>query len=109
MHERINTTLQKAKEIRRIVDKMVTLGKRGDLHARRQAAEYLFDDAATAKVFSDLATRFKNRNGGYTRILKRGPKRVGDSADQAIIEFVDFNFGETEKTEKKPKEDAKKA
>ena len=101
LFERINTTLQKAKEIRRIVEKMVTLGKRGDLHARRQAADYLFDDSATDKVFSDLAKRFKDRSGGYTRILKRSP-RFGDGAQQAIIEFVDYDFGtETKKADAK--------
>lgn len=89
LHERIDTTLQKAKEVRSLVEKMITLGKRGDLHARRQAASFFFDDDAVAKVFSGLASRFKERNGGYTRILKRG-FRVGDSADLATIELVDF-------------------
>lgn len=89
LHERIDTTVQRAKEIRSLVEKMVTLGKRGDLHARRAAASYLFDDAAVAKLFGDLATRFKSRSGGYTRILKRGV-RVGDSAQLATLEFVDF-------------------
>lgn len=89
LHERVDTTVQKAKEIRSLVEKMVTLGKRGDLHARRTAASYLFDDAAVAKLFGDLATRFKTRNGGYTRILRRGV-RVGDSAELATLEFVDF-------------------
>lgn len=89
LHERIDTTLQKAKEVRSLVEKMITLGKRGDLHARRQAASFFFDDAAVSKVFSGLASRFKERNGGYTRILKKG-FRVGDSADLATLEFVDF-------------------
>lgn len=89
LHERIDTTLQKAKEVRSVVEKMITLGKRGDLHARRQAGSYLFDDAAVAKLFEGLATRFKDRNGGYTRILKKG-FRVGDSADLATLELVDF-------------------
>lgn len=89
LHERVDTTVQKAKEIRSLVEKMITLGKRGDLHARRTAASYLFDDAAVAKLFGDLAGRFKTRNGGYTRILKRGV-RVGDSAQLATLEFVDF-------------------
>lgn len=89
LHERIDTTVQRAKEIRSIVEKMITLGKRGDLHARRAAAGYLFDDAAVSKLFSDLAGRFKARNGGYTRILKRGV-RVGDSAELATLELVDF-------------------
>jgi large subunit ribosomal protein L17 len=90
LHERIDTTVQKAKEVRSLVEKMITLGKRGDLHARRQADSFFFDDAAVAKVFSGLASRFKDRNGGYTRILKRG-FRVGDSADLATLEFVDFD------------------
>jgi large subunit ribosomal protein L17 len=89
LHERIDTTLQKAKEVRSLVEQMITLGKRGDLHARRQADSFLFDDEAVSKVFGGLATRFKERNGGYTRILKRG-FRVGDSADLATLEFVDF-------------------
>jgi large subunit ribosomal protein L17 len=89
LHERIDTTLQKAKEVRSLVEKMITLGKRGDLHARRQADSFFFDDAAVAKVFDGLASRFKGRTGGYTRILKRG-FRVGDSADLATLEFVDF-------------------
>lgn len=95
LHERIDTTVQKAKEIRSLVEKMVTLGKRGDLHARRTAASYLFDDAAVVKLFGDLAGRFKTRNGGYTRILKRGV-RVGDSAQLATLEFVDFAPKKTE-------------
>ncbi len=89
LHERIDTTLQKAKEVRSFVEKMITLGKRGDMHARRQADSFFFDDAAVKKVFEALAPRFKERTGGYTRILKRG-FRVGDSADLATIEFVDF-------------------
>ena len=88
LHERIETTVPKAKELRGIVDRMITLGKRGDLHARRQAASYLFDDAAVSKVFSDLADRFRNRPGGYTRILKKG-FRFGDGADMALLELVD--------------------
>lgn len=97
LHERVDTTVQKAKEIRSLVEKMITLGKRGDLHARRTAASYLFDDAAVAKLFGDLAGRFKTRNGGYTRILKRGI-RVGDSAQLATLEFVDFAPKKTEST-----------
>jgi large subunit ribosomal protein L17 len=89
MHERIETTLPKAKELRGIVEKMITLGKRGDLHARRSAASYLFNDEVVAKVFSDLAKRFETRPGGYTRILKKG-FRFGDGADMALLELVDF-------------------
>lgn len=91
LHERIDTTLAKAKEIRSIVEKIVTLGKRGDLHARRQVASYLFDKEATKKVFADLASRFKERPGGYLRILKQGA-RASDSAQLATIEFVDYSF-----------------
>lgn len=89
LHERIETTVPKAKELRGLVDKMITLGKRGDLHARRQAAAYLFDDEAVKKVFANLAPRFKDRNGGYTRILRKGP-RFGDGAEMAFLELVDF-------------------
>jgi large subunit ribosomal protein L17 len=88
-HERIETTVPKAKELRGIVDRMITLGKRGDLHSRRLASSYLFDDDAVKKVFDDLAARFKNRPGGYTRILKTG-YRFGDGADMAFLELVDF-------------------
>jgi len=92
VHERIETTVPKAKELRSIVDKMITLGKRGDLHARRQAASYLFSDEAVKKVFSDLASRFKDRPGGYTRILRKG-YRFGDGADMAFLELVDYEQG----------------
>lgn len=88
-HERIETTVPKAKEIRGIVERMITLGKRGDLHSRRQAAAYLFDDETVRKVFADLASRFKDRPGGYTRIIKKG-FRFGDGADMALLELVDF-------------------
>ncbi|SME88725.1 50S ribosomal protein L17 [Pseudobacteriovorax antillogorgiicola] len=88
-HESITTTLPKAKELRSVVEKMVTLGKKGGLHNQRQAASYLFDKAAVSKVFQDLAPRFKDRPGGYLRILKRGV-RFGDGAKLATIEFVDF-------------------
>ena len=87
-HEQITTTLPKAKELRRVADKMVTLGKRGTLHARRRAFSYLRDDDAVTKLFSSLADRYKERNGGYTRVLKTG-YRFGDSAPIAIIELVD--------------------
>jgi len=105
LHERIETTVPKAKELRGIVDRMITLGKRGDLHARRQAAGYLFNDDAVSKVFGDLAERFKNRPGGYTRILKKG-FRFGDGADMAFLELVDYAVAGTESAEKpkaKPK------
>jgi len=87
-HEQIVTTLPKAKELRRIADKLVTLGKRGDLHARRQALSVIKDRALVEKLFSTLAERYAERPGGYTRVLKAG-FRYGDSAPMAIIELVD--------------------
>jgi len=87
-HEQIKTTLPKAKELRRYADRMITLGKRGSLHARRQAFAFLRDDDAVAKLFAGLAERYKERPGGYTRVLKAG-FRHGDSAPMAMIELVD--------------------
>ena len=87
-HEQIKTTLPKAKELRRVTDKMITLGKRGTLHARRRAFSYLRDDGAVAKLFGVLSERYKERSGGYTRVLKAG-FRYGDSAPMAVIELVD--------------------
>ena len=87
-HEQIKTTLPKAKELKRIMDKLITLGKRGDLHARRQAAAQLKQDAYVAKLFEVLGPRYTERSGGYTRVLKAG-FRYGDMAPMAIIEFVD--------------------
>lgn len=88
VHEQIKTTLPKAKELRSIADKMITLGKRGTLHTRRQAFSYLRDDTALSKLFGTLAERYKDRNGGYTRVLKAG-FRYGDNAPVAVIELVD--------------------
>jgi large subunit ribosomal protein L17 len=87
-HEQIKTTLPKAKELKSIVDKLITLGKRGDLHARRQAAAQLKQDSHVAKLFEILGPRYKERAGGYTRVLKAG-FRYGDMAPMAIIELVD--------------------
>ena len=87
-HERVQTTDAKAKEVRKLCDKMITLGKRGDLHARRQAAAVIRDNSVTAKVFDELATRYKERPGGYTRIVKLGTRR-GDAASVSIIELVE--------------------
>ncbi len=87
-HEQIKTTLPKAKDLRRVVDRLITLGKRGDLHARRQAFSVLRDDATTAKLFGDLAERYKERPGGYTRVLKAG-FRYGDMAPMGLIELVE--------------------
>ena len=87
-HEQITTTLPKAKELRRVADKMITLGKRGTLHTRRQAFSFLRDDEAVLKLFGTLADRYKERSGGYTRVLKAG-YRYGDNAPMAVIELVD--------------------
>ena len=87
-HEQIKTTLPKAKELRPIVEKLITLGKRGDLHARRLAASRLKQDQHVAKLFEVLGPRFADRKGGYVRIMKAG-FRYGDMAPMAIIEFVD--------------------
>jgi large subunit ribosomal protein L17 len=87
-HEQIITTLPKAKDLRPVVEKLVTLGKRGDLHARRQAIAQIKDVALVKKLFEVLGPRYKDRNGGYTRVLKAG-FRFGDNAPMAVIEFVD--------------------
>jgi large subunit ribosomal protein L17 len=87
-HEQIVTTLPKAKDLRPVVEKLVTLGKRGDLHARRQAIAQIKDVALVGKLFDVLGPRYKDRNGGYTRVLKAG-FRYGDNAPLAVIEFVD--------------------
>jgi large subunit ribosomal protein L17 len=87
-HEQITTTLPKAKELRPVVEKLITLGKRGDLHARRQAVSQIRDVAMVKKLFDVLGPRYKERNGGYCRILKAG-YRYGDNAAVAVIEFVD--------------------
>src|SRR5262249_56336450 len=87
-HEQITTTLPKAKDLRPVVEKLVTLGKRGDLHARRQAIAQMRDLAMVKKLFEVLGPRYKDRDGGYTRVLKAG-FRYGDSAPVAVIEFVD--------------------
>jgi len=87
-HEQIVTTLPKAKDLRPVVEKLVTLGKRGDLHARRQAIAQMRDLAMVKKLFEVIGPRYKERNGGYTRVMKAG-FRYGDSAPVAVIEFVD--------------------
>lgn len=87
-HEQITTTLPKAKDLRPIVEKLVTLGKRANLHTRRQAIAFLQDTAMVAKLFDTLAPRYASRQGGYIRVLKAG-FRYGDNAPMAIIEFVD--------------------
>jgi large subunit ribosomal protein L17 len=104
-HEQIITTLPKAKDLRPVVEKLVTLGKRGDLHARRQAMAKIGDEQMVKKLIEVLGPRYKERQGGYTRILKAG-YRYGDAAPVAVIEFVDrdvdakgLDSGPTQKTE----------
>ncbi len=87
-HEQISTTLAKAKDLRPVVEKIITLGKRGDLHARRQAYAALNDRAQVDKLFADLAKRYADRAGGYTRIIRAG-FRYGDASPMAVIELVD--------------------
>jgi large subunit ribosomal protein L17 len=86
-HEKIETTIAKAKEISKLSAKMITLAKRGDLHARRQAAAFLLSEDVVRKLFDTIAPKYKDRQGGYTRIYRLGPRR-GDAAEMAIIELV---------------------
>lgn len=92
-HEQIKTTVPKAKEIRPIVEKLITLAKKGDLHSRRQALSFLYEEEAVKKLFAVLGDRYKDRKGGYTRIIKAG-NRFGDNAPVAIIELVDRDESE---------------
>ena len=102
--ERIKTTLHKAKELRPIAEKMVTQGKRDTLHARRLVNRWLPERLLVKKVFDDIAPRFQERHGGYTRIIKLGPRR-GDRAEMAVIEWVESGAGEPESEKKKGKKD----
>lgn len=95
---RIETTEARAKEARRFAEKMVTLGKKGDLHSRRLAFAFLRDDDALQKLFSEIAPKFNNRKGGYTRILKLG-NRLGDAAPVALLEWIDYVVPEKEEKE----------
>jgi large subunit ribosomal protein L17 len=88
-HGRVRTTVAKAKAVRPIAEEMITLGRKGDLHARRQALKFLRSQDVVHKLFSDVGPRFKDRPGGYSRIVKLGP-RQGDSAEMAYLELVDF-------------------
>ena len=106
-HERIETTLQRAKEVRRVVEKMLTKAKRGGLHQRRLLASVILEAPLLKKIFSDLAPRFKDRPGGYTRILRKSMRRTGDAAEMAFIEFVDYKLPEVKKTKKKRKKEDK--
>ncbi len=101
-YEKIETTDIKAKELRRIAEKMVTLGKRGDLHARRQALAYVRDRDVVEKLFEKISSRFKDRRGGYTRIVKTG-FRTGDNAPMALIEFVGEEKEKAQKAKKASK------
>ena len=83
----ITTTVTRAKETKRMAEKMITLAKRGDLHARRQALAYIYDEDVVTKLFEEIAPKYADVNGGYTRILKMGPRR-GDAAEMAIIQLV---------------------
>jgi len=103
LHERIQTTISKAKELRPLAEKLVTLARRGGLHARRLALRDISQDAAK-RLFDEIAPRFATRPGGYTRILKLG-QRPGDAAEKAIIEFVDFDYAQR-RAEKKAAEKA---
>ena len=103
--ERITTTLARAKAARRLVDRMITLGKRDSLHARRQAAAYLMTPGATQKLFSDVAPRFADRAGGYTRIIHSG-WRIGDGAQLAILELVGYKLKKKEKKERRREKEA---
>lgn len=105
--ERIVTTLIKAKELRPLVEKMITLGREDSVHTRRMAAQTISDDKLVQKLFTDLGPRFANRNGGYTRIIKMGPRR-GDNSEMAILEFVDFE-GAAAKKAAPPAVETKKA
>ncbi len=107
LSERIITTLVKAKELRPIVEKFVTLGRKDSVHARRQAAESISDNSLVQKLFNDIAPRMSDREGGYTRIIKLGPRR-GDGAEMAILEFVDYGGGPSATPEKPAKKGAKK-
>lgn len=102
-HERIETTVAKAKAVKEIADRLVTFGKKGDLHSRRLALSYLPDKELIRKLFNEIAPRFAQRNGGYVRVVRTG-FRIKDSAPMAILEFVDYT-----KTEKETKKESKKS
>ena len=96
-HERVVTTVPKAKEARRVAERMITLGKRGDLHARRQALSYIRSRDIVAKLFDQLSQQYADRQGGYTRIIRTG-NRYGDAAPMALIELVDYTEPEQEQS-----------
>lgn len=106
-HERIETTVAKAKEARRLAEKIITLGIRGDLHAKRLALSYIPHRAVITKLFSEIAPRFSGKHGGYLRIIHTR-KRVKDSAPMAVLEFVDYEELRKQKGEKAEKKETKK-
>jgi large subunit ribosomal protein L17 len=100
-YEKIKTTDIKAKELKKVAEKMITLGKRGDLHARRQAAAFVRERDVVGKLFGELSGRYKDRSGGYTRIVKMG-NRIGDNAPMAMIEFIhDTQAGQIKSVKKR--------
>lgn len=105
-HERIETTVAKAKEVRRIAERMVTLGIKGDLHAKRLAFSYIPNRAVVSKLFSEIAPRFSGRNGGYLRIIQTR-NRVNDSSPMAVLEFVDYEDTRKSKEAKEKKTEKK--
>ncbi|HZV46050.1 MAG TPA: 50S ribosomal protein L17 [Thermodesulfovibrionales bacterium] len=107
-HERIETTEAKAKEVRRIAEKIITLGLKGDLHAKRLAFSYLSNRASVAKLFSEIAPRFLGRNGGYLRIIQTR-NRVNDSAPMAVLEFIDYEDTRKTKGSKEKKTEKKES
>jgi large subunit ribosomal protein L17 len=104
-HEHVRTTDAKAKELRRFADRMITLGKRGTLHARRQALSYIRSRAVVTKLFDEIATRFRERPGGYTRLVKVG-SRHGDAASMSVVELTDR--GETARVEAERKRERRR-
>jgi large subunit ribosomal protein L17 len=106
-HERIKTTKAKALEVRRFAEKLITRGKIDSVHNRRIASSRLFDEAMVAKLFTDIGPRMKDRNGGYTRILKLG-ERGGDAAEVVLLELVDYKLDTKEASDKKAKKEEKK-
>jgi len=107
-HEQVRTTDAKAKELRRVADRMVTLGKRGTLHARRQALAYIRRESVVTKLFDEVATRFRERPGGYTRVVKLG-HRHGDAAPMSVIELTDHGEAAKAEAEKKRERRARRA
>lgn len=106
-HQRIETTVAKAKETRKVAEKIITMGIKGDLHSKRQALSAIPSRAAVAKLFSEIGPRLAGRNGGYLRIVKTR-ERVNDRAPMAVLEFIDYEDMKAEAEAKKPKKEKKK-